>query len=56
MTYGSNVAEQPPQIRHHAINVLPLVDKSMPLAVSDLPNDIECKELQPLGKVTDGIP
>ena len=51
--YGSNVAEEPPKIPDHAINVPPLIHKLMSFAVSDLPDDIKGQKLQPFRKVTD---
>ena len=53
--YRSNVAEHFAKIADNSINVFIAIYKAVPLAISDLADDVESVELKPLGKVTHGV-
>lgn len=53
MTYRCNIEEQLAQVRDNTLNILILLNEAMPLAISDLANDIKGIELKPLCEVTD---
>lgn len=49
--YRSDVKEQASQVGHDTLDVLIILDETMPLAVGDFANDVKGVELEPAGEV-----
>lgn len=53
--YRSSITKHLAEIIDHSVNILTLIYETMPFAVSNFANDVECVELQPSHEITDGI-
>lgn len=53
--YWSYIAKHPAEPVDHPVNILTSIYETMPFAISNFANDVECVELQPIHEVTVGI-